>query len=151
MLQNNIAEIFLRLFVAAVLGGLIGFERDVSQKPAGTRTHILIATGAALFSILSVILSQVFPGQFDISRMASQIVVGVGFLGAGTIMRSEGSVGGLTTAAAIWVVAAIGTFAGFGLYKIAGIATLFVFIILVLLTPFEKRMVTKFRKFNFLK
>lgn len=148
MLQNDLAEISIRLFVAALLGGLIGFERELSQKPAGMRTHILIAIGAALYSILSLILMQQFPGKVDISRMASQIVVGVGFLGAGTIMRSEGSVGGLTTAAGIWVVASIGTLVGFGLYTVAAIATGLVFFILMIFSPYEKKMVSKFRGFR---
>jgi putative Mg2+ transporter-C (MgtC) family protein len=148
LLQNDTLEILLRLFCAALMGGLIGFERELNHKPAGMRTHILIAVGAALFSIFSIVLLQTYPGQADVSRIVSQIVVGVGFLGAGTIMRSEGSIGGLTTAAAIWVVAAIGTFTGFGLYKVAGLATLLVFVILLVAAPFEKKMASKFRGFK---
>ncbi len=148
MLQHDLVEISIRLCVAAVLGGLIGFERELSQKPAGMRTHILIAIGATIYSMLSIILRQTFPGTFDVSRMASQIVVGVGFLGAGTIMRSEGSVGGLTTAAGVWVVAAIGTLVGFGLYKIAAIATFLVFLVLMVFAPYEKKMISRVRGFR---
>ncbi|MBU0580053.1 MAG: MgtC/SapB family protein [Candidatus Margulisbacteria bacterium] len=140
-LEVNLMNILIKLSLATVLGGLVGFERAVSRKPAGMRTYILISLGACLFSEFSVILFQKFPESVDLSRIASQIVMGVGFIGAGTIMRSGTSVGGLTTAAAIWVVAAIGTLVGFGLYAEAGLATLFVFIVLILLTPIEKKIV----------
>lgn len=108
-------ELILRLVLAAILGGGIGLQRELSGKPAGLRTYCLICLGCALFAIIS---SEGFEGyQLDPSRVAAGVVAGVGFLGAGTIIRGrEGWVAGLTTAASIWVIAAIGLAAGAGLY-----------------------------------
>jgi putative Mg2+ transporter-C (MgtC) family protein len=114
-------EMILRLVLATVLGGIIGFQREWSGKEAGLRTHILICTGAALFTVVS---RYGFPGS-DPARIAAGIVTGIGFLGAGVILhRGGGEVKGLTTAATIWAVAAIGLAAGAGLYLIAAVATI---------------------------
>ncbi len=122
-------EMALRLLMAAALGAVIGFQRERVGKPAGIRTHGLICIGAALFTITSVLG---FVGA-DPTRIAAGIVTGIGFLGAGAILRSrEGIVVGLTTAASIWVVAGIGLAAGAGMYLIAGVATAIVLIILLL-------------------
>lgn len=103
------------LALAAVLGGAIGWEREHAHKPAGLRTNILICVGAALLADLSLNVSRMSPtGVADPGRIAAQIVSGIGFLGAGTILQSRGHVTGLTTAATLWVVAAIGMAVGFG-------------------------------------
>ncbi len=106
-------DVTLRLLIAAVAGGLIGFERERAEKPAGFRTHLLVCMGAALLTVSSV---YGFSGLADPSRVAAGVAVGVGFLGAGTIIRHEAGVIGLTTAASIWIVAAIGLAFGAGLY-----------------------------------
>ena len=112
-------DLVLRLALAGVLGGLIGFEREYRSKVAGTRTHLLVAVGAALMLIVS---RYGFNGQGDPSRVAAQIVSGIGFIGAGAIMVTRHAVHGLTTAAGIWVAAGIGMAIASGLYTV-GIAT----------------------------
>ncbi len=114
-------EMILRLFLAAALGAAIGYQRERAGKVAGLRDHILITVGAALFTVASIFG---FSGTVDTSRVAAGIVAGVGFIGAGVIFRGEEGVAGLTTAASIWVTAAIGLAAGAGLYLIAVIVTL---------------------------
>jgi putative Mg2+ transporter-C (MgtC) family protein len=112
-------EIVLRLLLAAALGAGIGYQRERVGKPAGLRTHILIALGSALFTVVSLFG---FGGQADPSRIAAGVVTGIGFLGAGVIfrgMRSDGPVMGLTTAASVWVTSAIGLACGVGMYFIA--------------------------------
>src|SRR5690554_1125523 len=103
-------DLLVRLLLAAILGGLVGLEREISGKPAGLRTNLLICVGAALLTELSLsigLLTAERPNA-DPARIAAQIVSGIGFLGAGTIIQARGSVVGLTTAATLWVVAAIG-------------------------------------------
>jgi putative Mg2+ transporter-C (MgtC) family protein len=118
--MGNEVEMVLRLVLATVLGGIIGFQRERSGKEAGLRTHILICSGAALFTVVSI---YGFSGS-DPARIAAGVVTGIGFLGAGVILhRSGGEVVGLTTAATIWAVAAIGLAAGAGLYIISAVAT----------------------------
>jgi putative Mg2+ transporter-C (MgtC) family protein len=120
----------LKLLLAVVLGGLIGYERESEAKPAGLRTMVLVAMGSCLFTIASIKISLAEGGPFDPGRIASGIVTGIGFLGAGAILRSSGHVLGLTTAASIWLVAAIGMAVGMGLYAEALLATLVGFLIL---------------------
>ncbi len=119
------STVLLRLVVAVLLGGAIGFEREVGGKPAGLRTHALVCLGATLFMLVSVRSPDFFPGTgpVDPGRIAAQVVTGVGFLGAGTIIRAGGSVRGLTTAASIWAVAAIGLSVGVGYYITAVFCT----------------------------
>ena len=124
--------LFLRLLLAAGLGAAIGLEREIRQKPAGLRTNILIAVGSALFSIVSL---RITGGASD--RIAAQIVTGVGFLGAGAIMRGRSNVHGLTTAATIWVNAAIGMAAGLGEAGLATAATALTLLVLCVLPPIE--------------
>jgi len=125
----NQVEIILRLLLAAALGAIIGFQRERAGKPAGMRTHMLICIGAALFTVAGM---EGFTGA-DPARIAAGIVTGIGFLGAGAIFRREGGlVVGLTTAASIWSIAAIGLAAGAGLYLIASAAALLILIVLVL-------------------
>lgn len=134
-------DLLLRLLLAIVLGGVIGLEREISDKPAGFRTNILICLGAALFTQMSVLIATigVVPaGAGDPTRIAAQIVSGMGFLGAGTILQARGSVRGLTTAATIWTVAAIGVTAGAGAHWLAIGATLLVILVLVILGRVER-------------
>jgi putative Mg2+ transporter-C (MgtC) family protein len=117
--------VFVRLLVAILLGGAIGYEREVGGKPAGLRTHALVCLGSTLFMLVSIRSPDFFPGvgPVDPGRIAAQVVTGVGFLGAGTILRAGGSVRGLTTAASIWAVAAIGLAIGVGYYITAVFST----------------------------
>ena len=132
-------DLLARLALAVVLGGAIGWEREASSKPAGLRTNILICVGAALFTDLSIDFGGlVVEGAVrDPSRIAAQIITGIGFLGAGTIIQARGTVTGLTTAATLWVVAGIGMSVGSGSYVEAVAATLLVLLVLVLLAPME--------------
>jgi len=114
--MNETVVLVLRLTLAAVLGGLIGAEREFRSKVAGTRTHLLVALGAALMMLVS---QHGFGGVGDPSRVAAQIVSGIGFIGAGAIMVNKHAVHGLTTAAGIWVSAGIGMAAAAGLYMLA--------------------------------
>ncbi len=131
-------EVLLRLVVAAVLGGSIGLERELREREAGLRTHLLVSVGAAVFTLVSAYgFSDFHYGSragitLDPTRIAAQIVTGIGFLGAGAIIRQGLSVRGLTTAATLWVVAAIGMATGAGYYSAAILATL---IVLVSLWP----------------
>ena len=125
-------DIFLRIFVALILGGLIGLEREYRSKAAGFRTHFLVAPGSALFTILSQYGFKY--GLGDSSRVAAQIVSGIGFLGAGTIIFQRNFIRGLTTAAGLWVTAAVGMACGCGMYILAGVSTLLVLIGLELLS-----------------
>jgi putative Mg2+ transporter-C (MgtC) family protein len=129
------------LGLAAVLGGVIGLERELSGKPAGFRTNLLICVGAALLTNLSIrVAGLATPGMnADPARIAAQIVSGIGFLGAGTIIQSRGSVHGLTTAATLWVVAAIGMAVGSGSYIEASLTTFLVLVALVALGWVEGR------------
>ena len=112
----------LRLFIAGLLGGLIGFEREFRAKEAGLRTHFIVALGSALFMIIS---QNAFSGRFDAARVAAQVVSGIGFIGAGVIIFQKNVVRGVTTAAGLWVAAAIGLACGAGMYVVAIAATLF--------------------------
>jgi putative Mg2+ transporter-C (MgtC) family protein len=120
-------ELFLELSLATVFGGAIGLERELGGKPAGLRTNILICIGSVLYTKLSVTMAT---GGADPTRVIAQIVTGVGFIGAGTILHARGAVVGLTSAATIWVVAAIGVALGGGLYLEAGGTTLLVLLVL---------------------
>lgn len=125
------------LLIAALLGGLIGMEREAEQRPAGLRTYMLVCVGSTLFTILSI---HAFPvdSPRDTARVAAQIVTGIGFLGAGTVWRSRDHVSGLTTAAGLWVAAAIGMAIGTGLGLLALAATILVLIVLAVMLRFER-------------
>ena len=133
-------DLLVRLALAVVLGGAIGWEREASGKPAGLRTNILICVGATLLTDLSIHFGgfAVGRGVADPARIAAQIVTGIGFLGAGTIIQARGTVTGLTTAATLWVVAGIGMAVGSDSYVEAVGATLLVLVVLILLTPMEE-------------
>ena len=130
--MNLEVELILRLLLAAALGAGIGYQRERANKPAGLRTHSLIALGAALFTVVSMFG---FTSGADTARVAAGVVAGVGFMGAGVIFRgSRGDVlVGLTTAASIWVAAAIGLAAGAGLYLMSAFVALIT--VLILMTP----------------
>jgi putative Mg2+ transporter-C (MgtC) family protein len=135
MIPTSFPEAFVRLALAAFLGGAIGLEREFRHKPAGLRTNMLIAIGSALFSILSVDLGA---GAGSPDRIAAQVVTGIGFLGAGAILRSGENIHGLTTAATIWVNAAIGMAAGLGSYTVATVAAAITLGVLALMPVMEK-------------
>lgn len=129
-------EGLLRLALAVVLGGIIGFERETLNKDAGLRTHMLVTLGAAAFMVGSVLMVDLAnpdgeAGRGDITRIASTIVTGIGFLAAGIIFRAEDKIHGLTTAAGLWVAASIGLLVGAGFYLSAFGATLLALFVLV--------------------
>lgn len=128
-------EPLLRLAAALVLGAAVGLERELQRMPAGFRTHALVGLGAAIFTVVS---AYAFPGPIsDPTRIAAQIVTGVGFLGGGAILHYRGNVRGLTTAASLWAVSAIGMAAGAGLYVIAVGGALLVVVTLYALDRLE--------------
>ena len=145
--------LLLKLLLATLLGGAIGFEREIAGKPAGLRTNILICVGAALFTHLSISIAQIgFTPDGrpygDTTRIAAQIVSGIGFLGAGAILHAHGAVVGLTTAATIWVVAAVGAAVGAGAY-VEGVGTsVLIILVLVGLRPVERKLLNRRRKVN---
>jgi putative Mg2+ transporter-C (MgtC) family protein len=128
-------EVTIRLLVAVLVGGVIGWDRQRSDKPAGLRTHMLVALGAAAFTLLGFeVGSHLSPhggAGFDPTRVLQGVVGGIGFLGAGVIIQDRGHVSGITTAASVWVSGALGSAAGVGAFVLAGIATLFTLLILV--------------------
>lgn len=130
------SEYILTIFIAAILGGAIGLEREYRSKEAGFRTHFLVGLGSALFMVLSIHGFDGLHGepgiiiQRDPARMAAQVVSGIGFIGAGTIIFQKNVVKGLTTAAGLWVTSAIGMTAGVGMYALATAATVMVLICL---------------------
>jgi len=129
------AELIRRLITAALLAACLGFERQSRHKSAGLRTNILIGIGAALFTIMS---SEIAGPGGDPARIAAQIVTGIGFLGAGAIMRTDSGIQGLTTAATVWVNAAVGVAAGGGAYHLAVIATVITLVALLIVPAIER-------------
>ncbi len=132
-------EMVARIIISVGLGALIGYEREITHKPAGLRTHIFVCMGACLFTVSSFyLLENGTLGSFDSTRIAAGIVTGISFIGAGSIIASKGDVRGITTAASLWVVAAIGLMVGFGIYILPIIAAIITFIILHLGTLKKK-------------
>ncbi len=129
-------EIVLRLVLAVVLSGIIGFERELHGRPAGLRTHILVCVGAALVMLISI---DGFGGSGDPARLAAQVVSGIGFLGAGAILRDGGDIKGITTAATLWIVGMIGLACGNGYYIGAIVATAICVILILILRPVERK------------
>jgi putative Mg2+ transporter-C (MgtC) family protein len=135
------SDMILRLVLSFFAGGIIGLERSSRRQVAGLRTHILIATGATLLMLLSIYIpQQINPERSDPGRIAAQVVSGIGFLGAGAIIRLGNSIRGLTTAASLWFVAAVGLAIGAGMYLIAGAAEALGIITLMFLYVFEKKL-----------
>lgn len=149
----NTIEIITRLFFSIIIGGLIGYEREFKNRPAGFRTHILVCIGAAVISMIQLYTVQQTTDMIiknpqlasamkaDIGRLGAQVITGIGFLGAGTIIHEKGSVKGLTTAASIWVVACIGLAIGLGYYILSVLSTISVFVVLVILKKFEVKFI----------
>src|ERR1700730_5249907 len=143
-LTGGYADFGLRLLVALVLGLVLGIEREFRGHPAGIKTMGLISLGACMFTALGLLPE--FGTRVDPTRIAAQIVTGVGFLGAGSIMRQGGDVHGLTTAASIWVAASLGMAIGFGYYLIAVFTTFLVIVMLVAIRPVELRFFRRNRR-----
>lgn len=143
-------ELGLRLLGATVFGGLIGFEREYNDQPAGFRTHILVTLGSALFTLAGAYGVSAFVDadvvRFDPTRVAAQVVTGIGFLGAGAILRQGINVRGLTTAASIWVTASIGVAVALGFWTAAAMTTLIALASLLLLRPMERVVLRSLRK-----
>lgn len=141
----NDVEMILRLILAAILSGLIGYEREIHGRAAGLRTHILVCIGATLIMLTSMHIFEIYRGLAtpDPARIAAQVVSGIGFLGAGTILRFKASVRGLTTAASLWSVAGIGLAVGSGLYVPAVVTTILILATLFFLTRIEKLILRK--------
>ena len=135
-------DVILRLVLAVFLGGLIGLEREVRQRGAGLRTHILVCIGSTLIMLTSLYVFDIYKDivNLDPGRIAAGIITGIGFLCAGTIIRYGGTVKGLTTAASLWVTAGVGMAAGCGFYSAALFATLIVFTVLFFLRKLEKHL-----------
>jgi putative Mg2+ transporter-C (MgtC) family protein len=131
-------EMMLRLFLSVLFGGAIGYVREIKKKAAGLRTHILVCMGSTLFTIVSILISQESSAA-DPSRIAASVVTGIGFIGAGAIFQMGGNVMGLTTAASIWVVAAIGLAIGAGLYEVSTFSTILALIVIQLLQVVERK------------
>lgn len=139
-MELTLQEIIVRLGVATVLSGLIGIEREVRQKPAGVRTNALIGLGSAAMSLAGVYAAGLSPGTTDAARIASIVVQGIGFLGAGAIIQSSGTVRGLTTAATMWVVAGIGIACGLGFLQVAAVTALIVLVLLAIFGPIDAKL-----------
>lgn len=130
-------ELILKIILSATFGGLVGIERQVQGQTAGFRTQLLVCLGACLFTISSIRFYEIYGKMVDPSRIAAQIVVGIGFLGAGAIIKQGDYIRGLTTAATLWVVSAIGVSVGIGDYVIATFATFLTLINLIILKKIE--------------
>lgn len=135
-------DIILRLAIAAIFGALVGLERELRGISAGLKTHALVCFGACLFTIVSLQFS-VLDERVDIARIAAGVVTGIGFLGAGAIFFDRRGIHGLTTAANIWAVAALGLIVGLGQYEIALSAAIIIYIILVFGALVERKLIKK--------
>ncbi|HVL64598.1 MAG TPA: MgtC/SapB family protein [Actinomycetota bacterium] len=153
MIELTTTDLFVRVLVAAGLGGLVGLEREFSDQPAGFRTHILVSIGAALFTLVGAGALAHFDGgdpvRFDPTRVAAQVVTGIGFLGAGAIIQQGVNVRGLTTAASLWVTAAIGTAVGLGFLTGGAIATAVTLVALVALKQVERWLISRLKRGHF--
>jgi len=146
-------EIFIKLGLIILLSGIIGLDRELRHKPAGAKTHILVGIGSTIFMLVSVYIYLKYKGTtpVDPGRIAAQVVTGIGFLGAGTIIQSGGSVLGLTTAASLWSVAGIGLAVGCGMYELAIIATIAILIVFILTNKISKLIEKQIEKMKNLK
>lgn len=153
-IDDDFLVIVSRLFIALILSGVIGFEREINNHSAGFRTHILVGVGSCLMMILSIFGFITFMEQydnirFDPARIPSYVISGIGFLGAGTIIVYGGTIKGLTTAASIWAVAGIGLVVGAGMYSVAIVTTLIILISLIFLNRME-HFFPRFKSSNFI-
>lgn len=153
ILFSSNLELILRLILAVIFGGLIGLERELLKKTAGLKTFALVSLGSALFTIISILI---FQAAFEITEInpiqlvaiPAAVVSGIGFIGAGLIIFHGSHVSGITTAAGLWVSAAVGMAVGFGFYKIAGFATFLTVIIFVLFWILEEKLIRKLNILN---
>ncbi|HBR15500.1 MAG TPA: hypothetical protein DD723_08170 [Candidatus Omnitrophica bacterium] len=148
---NEIAVVSIKVFLSIILSGLIGAEREVRQKWAGLRTHILVGVGSTLIVLTSLHLFDIYKASstvVDPTRMISGIVTGIGFLCAGTIIRSGPQVFGLTTAATLWIVSGVGIAVGAGDYVSAIVVSVVVFIVLIGLRSIEQKLTRNFKSEN---
>jgi putative Mg2+ transporter-C (MgtC) family protein len=134
-------QIIIRVLVGAVLGAVVGFERERQDQPAGLRTHMILVIGATLAMVLSINMTFLFDRPADLSRLAAQVISGIGFLGAGAILRYGFTVKGLTTATSLWTMAIVGMTVGTGYYLISVVATALMLVVLALLNVLENRFV----------
>ncbi len=143
MITDN--EMVLRILIAFVLSGLIGLERQICRHQAGLRTHILVCVGSCLIMLTSLHVFDIYKSManMDPTRIAAGVITGIGFLGAGTIIRSPEGIRGLTTASSLWVVAALGLSIGCGFFKVSVVVTLLVLLVLLFLRGFERVMLNK--------
>jgi len=144
-----LSEAVIRLVLAILLGSIVGMEREYTQQSAGLRTHILVCMGATVFTIVSASSNMTAqPGHHigDSTRIAAQIVSGIGFIGAGAVMQRGASIRGLTTAASLWMMASIGMLVGAGYYQISIIATMSSFMVLFIIGWLERSMFKKYLK-----
>ena len=131
LFTSDVFHLIIRILLASLFGALIGLEREHANRPAGLRTHVLVCVGACLTMLTSEFVAKNSPGtNLDVTRLGAQVISGIGFLGAGTIIRNGNTVKGLTTAASIWAVACVGLATGIGYYIGATIATFIIFLIL---------------------
>jgi len=154
-MELTIKDIIIRLFLALIIGGIIGYEREVQNRAAGLRTHILVCLGATIVSLLQIEignkaiqmielndkLSEVI--KIDYGRLGAQVITGVGFIGAGAIIHTKGNIRGLTTAATLWIVACLGLAIGMGGYYISIFSSIIIFITLVFLKIIEDKFISK--------
>lgn len=149
MIDSTTILITIKLLVAVLCGGAIGFERELSHKPAGLRTNVLVCVGATLFMIVSRHIGGGAP-YTDPARLVAQVVTAIGFIGAGVILQSRGSISGLTTAATILLVGAVGVTVGEGMFTVAAMTTVLIIIVLVLLRRVEHAFIRRRRLFQYL-
>lgn len=154
-LTLDLKDIVFRLLLATIVGGVIGYEREYHNRAAGFRTQILVCVGAAIVSLIEIRLGQdVLEAarcdyyirnivKIDYARLGAQVISGIGFLGAGTILQNKGSIKGLTTAASIWGVACLGLAIGMGYYDLGLLGFLFIFLTLVSLKKFQSKFITR--------
>lgn len=147
-------EIILRLILSIFIGGIIGYEREYTNSPAGFRTHILVSVGATIISLIQVQMigesinlignnpTLANAIKIDMGRLGAQVISGIGFLGAGSILHTKGSIKGLTTAASIWVVGCVGLAIGFGYYAISVLGCISIVLVLVTLKRFEQKFIS---------
>ena len=151
----EIRDIVIRLFLAVLIGGAIGYEREFKNRPAGFRTHILVCVGATVVSLIQSHMAETAMNNIilhpelsnvikvDYARLGAQVITGVGFLGAGTILHDKGSIKGLTTAASIWVVACVGLAIGMGYYSIGILSGICIVLVLGVLKKFQNKFITQ--------
>lgn len=157
-MELNLQEAILRLFLALLLGSVVGMEREYTQQSAGLRTHILVCLGATVFTIVSITdmsagltmasldSNTTYRLVRDPARIAAQILPGIGFIGGGAVLRHGASIRGLTTAASLWMIASIGMLIGVGSYQLAIVATVFSFLVLFIIGALERSMFKKYLK-----